>query len=183
MNSFFRKFLENCAKFFTDKGKVCLSLLGILGLVVLLEYGISGRARRTFVFYTVDNGALRVEDRMIKRADSHEQDIKNYVDEAVLGPISPGLLPLFSGEPRLQSFLYRNGVVFADFTPDAALPPEGGALFRSFYTLYAGIRRNFPFVKDIKFFIGGRAAYPEIFEEIYAPKNKKLGVDLTLDIN
>jgi hypothetical protein len=165
MNGFFKGFLAICAKFFTDKGKVRLSLLAILGLVVLLEHHISGLARRTFVFYAVDNGALTVEDRHLKRADSPERDIKRYMDDALLGPVSPGLATLFSGNPRLESLIYQDGAVFADFSQDAALPPEGGSLYRSFYTLYAGIKRNFPFVKDIRFFIEGKAAYPEGFEE------------------
>ena len=171
MNGIFKDFLGLCAQFFTDKVKLSLSLLVILGLVAFFEYNAAGLARRTFVFYAVDGGALAVEGRSLKRANSPEQDIKRYLDDALLGPVSPGLLPLFSGIPRLESLIYQDGVVFADFSRDAALPPEGGWLDRSFYTLYSGVRRNFPYVKDVRFFIEGRAAYPGEFEKIYAKEN------------
>jgi hypothetical protein len=55
-------------------------------------------------------------------------------------------------------------VVYADFSEDAALPPpEGGEVFKNLQTLYTGIRRNFSFVRDVRFFIAGRAAYLEEF--------------------
>ena len=172
MNGIFKDFLGLCAKFFTDKVKISLSLLVILGIIVFFEYYTAGLARRTYVFYTVDGRALAVEDRNLKRANSPEQDIKRYLDDALLGPVSPGLLPLFSGIPRLESLIYQDGVVFADFSRDSTLPPEGGWLDRSFYTLYSGVRRNFPYVKDVRFFIEGRAAYPGEFEK-FMPKKIK----------
>jgi hypothetical protein len=51
-------------------------------------------------------------------------------------------------------------VVFIDFSADAALPPvEGGRVFDNFRTFYAGILRNFSYVKDVHFFIDGNAIY------------------------
>jgi hypothetical protein len=75
-------------------------------------------------------------------------------------------MPLFPRETRLRSLLYRNGVVYLDLSEEAALPPpEGGEVFMNMKTLYAGIRRNFPFVRDIRFFIAGRAAYADAAAE------------------
>ena len=104
---------------------------------------------------------------MLKRSTSRELNITRYVEEVLLGPVSPDSLLLFPRETRLRSLLYRDGVVYADLSKDAALPPvEGGEVLTNLKTLYAGIRRNFPFVKDVRFFIAGRAAYNEEFRQM-----------------
>jgi hypothetical protein len=141
-------------------------LLVLLGIAALIEFRTLGLARRTFVFYASGNGMMTVEDRMLPRAPSRETDITRYVEEALLGPVSPDSLPLFPRETRLRSLLYRDGVVYADLSEDAVLPPlEGGAVLANFQTLYQGIRRNFSFVKDVRFFIAGEAAYVEEFRQ------------------
>jgi hypothetical protein len=107
-----------------------------------------------------------VEDRMLKHAKSREDDIIRYTEEVLLGPVSPDLLPLFPGEARLKSLLYRNGVVYVNFTEDASLPPvEGGATLNNFRTLFDGIIRNFSYVKDVRFFIEGTAIYSGEFRQ------------------
>jgi len=122
-----------------------------------------GLARRTFVFYTVDDGSMVVEDRMLKHSSSREDDIIRYTEEVLLGPASPDLLPLFPRETRLGSLLFRDGVVYVDFTQGAVLPPAGGkSTFDSFRIYYSGILRNFPYVKDIRFFVEGTAAFADV---------------------
>jgi len=97
---------------------------------------------------------------MLRRVESRERDVARYVEEALLGPVSQDLLPLFPRGTMLRSLLYRNGVVYADFSGHAAMPPiEGGEVFNSFDTLRAGIERNFPSVEEVRFFIEGRAAF------------------------
>jgi spore germination protein GerM len=138
--------------------------IGVLCIVTLTEFFILGLARRTFVFYNISDGVIVVEDRMLKHSRSREGDITRYTEEVLLGPVSPDLLPLFPRETRLKSLLYRNGVVYADFTEDAALPPvEGGATLNNFLTLSDGILRNFSYVKSVRFFIEGKAIYIDEF--------------------
>jgi len=157
-NTVFRSIVE----FMSSASKRRLLWIGILCLAALAEFFILGLARRTFVFYTINDGIIVVEDRMLKHSKSREGDIIRYTEEVLLGPVAPDLLPLFPRETRLESLLYRNGVVYADFTEDAALPPiEGGRTLDNFKTLQAGILRNFSYVKDVRFFIGGRAVYAE----------------------
>jgi spore germination protein GerM len=173
MNVIFKDALAGLAAFFHDKIRRRLVFLGLLGLFALTDFLVSGLVRRTFVFYPINDGTMVVEDRMLKRSSSRELDIGRYVEEALLGPVSPDMAPLFPGETRLRSLLYRNGVVYIDLSEDAALPlPEGG-LFRSFSALYEGIRRNFSFVKDVRFFINGKAAYFEEFNRIFTAENEK----------
>jgi spore germination protein GerM len=141
--------------------------IGILAFFTLSEFLFLGLARRTFVFYNRDNGVIVVEDRMLKTSKSKEGDIVRYMEEVLLGPVSPELLPLFSIETRLKSLLFNNGVVYADFSEDAVFPPsENGNTLHNFKTLYAGILRNFSYVKNVRFFIEGNAVYVEEFRGI-----------------
>jgi len=137
-------------------------LLIILTAAVFTQFFISGLARRSFVFYSIDSGAVTVEERMLKRAESREQDLVRYVEEALLGPILPNLRPLFPMDTNLRYLMYRDRVVYVDFSEEAALQPaEGGDVLENFKTLNSGIKRNFPFVKEVRFFIIGNAAFYE----------------------
>jgi hypothetical protein len=174
MNVLLKDALAGLASFFGDQSRRRLVFLGLLGLFALGDFLISGLARRTFVFYSMNDGTMSVEDRLLKRSPSRELDIGRYVAEALLGPVSPDLAPLFPQETRLRSLLYRDEVVYADLSEDAALPPpEGGDVFRGFLALNEGIRRNFPFVKDVRFFINGKAAYFEDFYHIFPGEKGK----------
>jgi hypothetical protein len=152
--------------FFGSKAKRRFLFLVLLGLAALGDFYFLSLARRTLVFYTIDEGIITVEDRMIKRSPSREVNIIRYVEELLLGPVSPDLLPVFPRETRLKSLLYRDEVVYADFTADAELPPvEGGSVPDNFHTLHTCILRNFSYVRDARFFIEGKAAYAEEFRQ------------------
>jgi len=140
-------------------------------MFTVYEFANTKFDRRTFVFYNIIDDGETVEDRMlphllhreINARDIYieELEIRRYVEEALLGPVSPECAPLFSRDTRLRSLLYRNGVVYADLSEFAVLPPmEGmplrdGTLIRNLQTLENGIRRNFPTVKEVKLFING----------------------------
>jgi hypothetical protein len=166
------------SRFRAYKTRLLLGFLGILILAALIEFLVLGLARRTFLFYTVDSGSVSVEERMLHVSSrslkdfgrspissSRELDLIRYVEEALLGPASPNSLPLFPKETRLVSLLYRNGVVYVDLSEEAVLPPLESAVlpdmevFTNLETLYFGIKRNFPFVRDLRFFIAGKAAF------------------------
>jgi hypothetical protein len=152
--------------FLGSKTKRRFFILVLLGIAAFVEFYLLDLARRTFVFYTIDEGIITVENRMIKSSPSREENIVRYIEELLLGPISPDLLPTFPRETRLKSLLYRDEVVYADFSADAELPPvEGGNVPDNFQTLYAGILRNFSYVMDVRFFIEGKAAYAEKFRQ------------------
>ena len=169
MNLLLKKILSSLSVFFSSKRNRRFVYLAALSLFALGEFLFSGLARRTFVFYSTIEGNTVVEDRMLRRASNPETDIHRYVDEVLLGPVSPDLSPLFSRETRLNSFMYRDGVVYADLTESAALPPEGnGDTFRSLLTLNEGIRRNFPKIKDVRLFIGGNEVFFNEFRGIFA---------------
>ncbi|MDR2417921.1 MAG: GerMN domain-containing protein [Treponema sp.] len=139
---------------------VCVALLFFLGVYAFVDFRLSRRERRTFVFYTLYEGTAEVEDRMFLREPSEESNIRRFVEEILLGPVSPDLVPLFPRETQLRSLLYRDGVVYADLSESAVLVSlNGGNVFQSLGTLDTGIRRNFPFVRNVKLFIEGNQVF------------------------
>ncbi|GHV71689.1 hypothetical protein AGMMS49928_24640 [Spirochaetia bacterium] len=156
MKTLLKKLWDLLKSFFRDKRRRRLVYLALLLIFALVEFAFLGLVRRTFVFYSGMDGSTTVEDRMLPRSASRELDITRYVEEALLGPVSPDSAPLFFPEARLVSLLYRDGVVYADLSETAALPPPGeGDLFLNLLTLRQGIRRNFSYIKEVKLFISG----------------------------
>ena len=159
------------SRFLAVKRNLFLTLIVLIAIIALAEYLFLGLTRRTFVFYTAMEGNILVEDRMFRRSETKETDIRRYIDEVLLGPVSPDAASLFLRETRLLTLLFRDGVVYANFSEVSALQvefPENQTVFLSFLTLNEGIRRNFPYVRDIKFFIGGNEIFYNEFRGIFA---------------
>ena len=147
-----------------------LILLIIIIITALTDFYISGLIRKTFVFYSALEGNIIVENRLLRTSSSREDDIRRYVEEALLGPVTLDAAPLFNHETRLDSLLYRDGVIFANFNESALTPvfPPADGVFLSFLTLNEGIRRNFSFVKNLNFFINGREIFSDEFHRFFA---------------
>ncbi|MCL2602133.1 MAG: hypothetical protein FWD91_04900 [Treponema sp.] len=170
MNALFSKALPVVAGFFGKQKNRRLLYVVLLCIVALIDYMHSGLVRRTFMFYTVRNSSVVVEERWVRRSGNRETDIRRYVEGALLGSKSPEVLSLpFHRETQVQTLLYRNGVVFVNLSEYVADPPvQEGSAFHSFLTLNEGIRRNFPFVEDVRFFIEGNQIFFENFQQIFA---------------
>ena len=169
MNEIFKGTQSAFSSFFSNRRKRRLFYLALICIVALGDYLHSALVRRTFVFYSDIEGNVMVEDRMLHRSQDRETDIRRYVEETLLGPASPGAALLFPRETRLISFMYRDSVVYADFSEAAALPfPDGRDVFKSLFTLNEGIRRNFHYIKDVRLFIGGSEVFFNEFHKIFA---------------
>ena len=155
------------AVFRQERNRRLLYLL-IISFIALGDFLYSGLARRTFVFYNIRSGSAEVESRLLHHSGNRETDIRRYVDEVLLGPVSVDSALLFARGTRLYTLMYRKGVVYANLTEPALFSPaEGEGVFHSFATLKEGIQRNFASVKDVRFFIGGNEAFFEEFRGIF----------------
>ena len=167
MNAVLSKIFGHIRSFLVSPAAHSLILIIILAAAAVSEFLYLNLARRTFVFYNLSKDKIIVEDRMLKHAESREDDLIRYAEETLLGPASPDLLPLFPKGTKLLSLLLRDGVVYANLSPDAVMPPvEGGVTVENFRTFYDSILRNFSYVDDVRFFIGGIAVYSEEFHKI-----------------
>jgi hypothetical protein len=144
-----------------------LFYLAALTVFAFFEMGHSALARRTFEFFAYDSGPV-VEDRMLHKASSLELNIKSYLEELILGPVSVDFTPLVTKGTKLNSFMYRNNTVYADFSSDAVLPVQGGQpLYESLLTLNRCIRRNFRSVSGVKLFVNGNEVFFTEFGKIF----------------
>ena len=141
--------------FLSKKHNAALAGLLLLCAIALADYLSANFTRRTFVFRSMDTGQDHVEERMIMRTASRETDISRYVEEVILGPLSPGTVPLIDQNTRLEALLLREDVVYLDLSEEAAIPTAGGSVLDNFEVLREGITRNFPFVKEVRIFIAG----------------------------
>jgi len=165
MGNILNTLFKPMSNFLSSPAKRCVILIIILSVAAGLDFFFLGLARKTFVFYTIKEGTISVEDRMLKHAKSREDDIIRYTEETLLGPVSPDLLPLFPRGTRLKSLLLRDGVVYANLAEDAAFAPaEGGSTLVNFRTFHDSILRNFSYVKNVYFFIEGNAVFTEEFQ-------------------
>jgi hypothetical protein len=155
-------------RIYKQKSLFCLLALCAIGGAAVSDFLLSGKTRQTFIFYNMRTGASRVEERMVLKYPSKERQIEQYVEEAVFGTRSLDAAPLFASGTRLLSLLYRNKVAYVNLSEDAAFPvitedmelnavSMAAARSRSFAVLDDGLKRNFPFVEQIAFFIEGRS--------------------------
>jgi hypothetical protein len=146
--------------FFREKPKRRLVYLFMLALFALVEFIQSGIARRTLMFYAIEKENAVVEERFFPRSGSRELDIRQYIEDVLLGPGSPDVAPLFPRETRLESLLYRGDTLYLGLSEAAALPPlEGGNVFTNLHTFYSEIQQNFRYIKEVKFFIKGNEVF------------------------
>jgi hypothetical protein len=129
--------------------------LVLLCAAALADYLTTDFTRRTFAFKSIDTRQDNVEERMIMLTGSRETDISQYVEELILGPLSPETIPLLDRNARLEALLLREDVVYINLSEEAAIPPAGGSLWDSFAVLRGEIMRNFPFVSEVRIFIAG----------------------------
>jgi hypothetical protein len=149
-----------------------LVYLAALMVFAFFELSHSGMARRTFEFCTYGGDPV-VEDRMLHKSSSPELDIKQYVEELILGPVSVDSAPLVTKGTKLRSFMYRDKTVYADLSGDAALPVHNGQpLFDGFLGLNRNIRRNFHAVSDVRLFVNGNEVFFGEFEKIFGPDRR-----------
>jgi len=138
-------------------------LLGGLFLFALTDYILSARVSRSFVFPDMNGKGNSVEYRFLPRTRGLENQIEQYVAEALLGPVSVDSSFLFIKGTRVLSVLAREGVAYIDLSEDAALSAQTGSsatfLRDSLAGLVAGIGRNFPSLKRVSVFIGGHEPY------------------------
>ena len=146
-----------------------LAYLAVVTVFAFIDMNDAGLSRRTFEFFTFKHNLPVVEDRMLRTTSSLESDIKAYVEEFILGPVSVDFAPLITKGTKLQSFMFRNGTVYADFSGEAVLPiPGGQPLFDGFLALNLGIRRNFPSVTGVKLFVNGNEVFFGEFLKIFS---------------
>jgi hypothetical protein len=141
--------------FLSRKHNAAVAGLVLLCAIALADYLTADFTRRTFLFKSMDTRQDNIEERMIMLTGSRETDISRYVEEVILGPLSPESIPLIDRNARLDALLLRENVVYIDLSEEAVIPVAEYSLLDDFEVLRGEIMRNFPFVAEVRIFIAG----------------------------
>ncbi len=128
-----------------------------LSLLLFLLLG-NGKVSRVLFFPDHLGTRLVAEQRAVPRHRSFEEGVREVVDGALLGPMRPDLARLFPRGVSVQGLVVREGTLFLDLSPAAALPDpetplEGAAALEG---LARSLRVNFPRLRELSVTIDGQ---------------------------
>ena len=146
--------LNNCGKILV----ILLCVVTVISVVFVLIIG-SG-ARRIFLFEQQNNDNLTAEIRYLKKTATKD-DMQNYVDELLLGPITPQCRPVFPLGTHVESLFLRDRTLYVNLSEEAIQLKEGKASEPLVATeiFKKNIFTNFRNVDIIKLYIVGNEVY------------------------
>lgn len=110
---------------------------------------------KVFFFTSRLTGDYRGEMRHIPRTNSVEENIRFFVEDLILGPISISLEPVVSKTTRLNTILLRDNVLFLDFTREIFRDHPPFSLQESMMMIEKNVKFNFPALKETVISIDG----------------------------
>jgi hypothetical protein len=143
--------------------------LVFLSIIAMSDFDTAGQARRTITFHAptagfgtnvLPAGTPLIEERFVPKSPNEEIALSVYLEEVVLGPEEVDTAPLVARGTRVKSVFMRNSTALVGFSQEVVLAPAGvntkhWTVKQSFYGISADIRRNFPDVTSVRYFIGG----------------------------
>ncbi|MDR0910917.1 MAG: GerMN domain-containing protein [Spirochaetaceae bacterium] len=126
------------------------SLIAAIFLATLIISLFNKEERVTLSFSNADGSLMNVEERNIRIGSDYEENVRRYVEEALLGSENPGFLSLLPFGTAIRSLFIRDKVLYADFSLAAAT--TSAHFWKIFYD---EILQNFGKIKDIRFFVEG----------------------------
>jgi hypothetical protein len=148
----------------------CL-VLALLSAPVL--FGPSQK-RSIFYFPAHASKAVRTEIRYLPVKKTQAERLSFYIDELLLGPISPDLAPVYPTDTRVSRLFIRGDELYVDITASAleywvnSVEPD-----RSFAIFKKNVCTNFRNVDKIYLYIDGKEAYGMDSKPTLAPEKKK----------
>lgn len=138
---------------------VLLALVVSVSLYLFFYPGL----RRTFIYEPVNGGDLVFEVRYLP-ANSPQGDLKLYVDELLLGSMTPSCRMLFPAGTKANACFVKGNVLYLDLSEEA-LQIKSNAEVTDF-TVAAEILRkniftNFKNVNIIKLYVGENEVYAD----------------------
>ena len=133
--------------------------LVILIVSVILFNADNGKSRRMFIFPSAENGRYIVEYRNLYKKPV-QGEIWLYVDEILLGSSVERTKLLFTPGTSVISCFQRGSVLYLNLSSDLIDMGDGVIEIKEgFDLLEKNIKKNFPRVKSIEFFIEGKSVF------------------------
>jgi Sporulation and spore germination len=131
---------------------------------IMLSVLFSPRMQRSIFFFPgINSQSTVMEIRYLPRAHTREARVERYVSELLLGPITPGLSPLFSTETSLVDCLVRKGTAYINLSSEV-LDNRNGLPEYSLASEYfkKNVCTNFRSMDRIYLYFDGIEVYSEI---------------------
>lgn len=150
--------------YFDNKAKWIVWLLIIIIFLLILYIGIfrnTGYYSRLF-YPDINSAELVVEKRLIIKKNSTEDQIREIIEELMVGPISPDINNPFSKEAKLLSCWVIDDVVFLNLNREAVLNIDSKLIklskgYHLFLESFVDtICFQFKKIKSVKIFIDGK---------------------------
>jgi len=135
-------------------------LVFIISLVLFLcaNYG----KKRIFIFPSADSGEFVVEYRYLNKKPV-QGEINLFVDELLLGSGVERTKKLFAPDTKVNSCFLRNGQLYIDLSDSLLQKGTNVVEIKDGVDLLKlNIKKNFPQVKEVVVFIGGKLAFENI---------------------
>jgi hypothetical protein len=115
--------------------------------------------RRVFYFPSYDDDKIHTEVRFLP-SESVQGDVRLFVDELLLGPLTNRYRILFSQGTRVRSCMQNDSTLYLDLSEEALFnidpaPPVDIAAD----ILEKNIKQNFSSIKTVEVFIDGKKIY------------------------
>ncbi len=133
-------------------------------IVSLVFYNLNSQGvRRVFYFESLDNPGLFMEVRYLSpysEDQSQEDDIRQFVKELVLGPVTNRFKAVFAPGTTIDTCFLRDDVLYVDLSSTALQPAEGTTSIKTGVEIFEkNIRKNFPDIQQVCLFINNQQAY------------------------
>jgi hypothetical protein len=150
---------------------VCLGILFVLFLSIIFTPHMR---RSVFYFQDAENGKIRSEIRYLPNVKGKDGKITLFASEALLGPETPLLKPLFNPGTKIVDCFVRKGSAYINLSSAALLPGTGVTDSRTASTLFKkNVCTNFGSVDKIYLYVDGIEVYGENPYADASEKNKK----------
>ena len=138
------------------------SILFLILLTSLIFYFVELKSyRKVFIFQCIDDDKTHFEVRYLPKVDK-EQQIKQYIDDLLLGPINDRYRPLFPAGTKINSCFVRDKKLYIDLSEEALLQEGISSETKiAVELLKLNITKNFNGIDDVILFMMGQEVYTQ----------------------
>ncbi|MCR4579943.1 MAG: GerMN domain-containing protein [Treponema sp.] len=145
-------------KYFPQIIIAVITLIILVISIILFNIG-NDKHRRMFIFPSADAGKYIVEYRNLAK-NPVQGDIQLYVDEILLGSATERTKMLFTPGTVVRSCFLRDSVLYLNLSQTLIDMGEGVIEIKDgFELLEKNIKKNFPKIKKVEFFIEGKSVF------------------------
>ncbi|MCR5724770.1 MAG: GerMN domain-containing protein [Treponema sp.] len=141
------------------KSKIRLFLIiAAVALAISFIFYIPGTSakRRIFTFPEIGTEKTVVEVRYLRTPEGMDE-VTAFVNELLLGPQTSRVRPLFTRGTNCSFCFVRDKTLYVDLSANALLEASDSAsILEGIRYFKQNIKKNFPSVREIQLYIGGR---------------------------